>query len=216
MSPECNEFFVGFQKGGINVFKAETTTQKPSRWLSFEEGPLNSMELAFYQRPKNYFTLVVKFNRDKDIREFEQEEEKNLLNESGIISRDHTEVVIIKGSHFEETVRLEHLMPDEDKNQCFLVASGVFQLYEKYFTLNQLKFTNPKEKEQILGLDIGEHLKAKNQNVALYPGFLLLVMTKNLKLLYMNLDSLLMMGDSGDTEEGKKYSPMTVYDKIYG
>ena len=32
----------------------------------------------------------------------------------------------------------------------------------------------------------------------------------------MNLDSLLMMGDSGDAEEGKKYSPMTVYDKIYG
>ena len=48
MSPDCNEFFVGFQKGGINVFKAETTSQKPSRWLSFEEGPLNSMELAFY------------------------------------------------------------------------------------------------------------------------------------------------------------------------
>ena len=41
-------------------------------------------------------------------------------------------------------------------------------------------------------------------------------MTKNLRLLYMNLDSLLMMGDSGDTEEGKKYSQMTVYDKIYG
>ena len=55
-------------------------------------------------------------------------------------------------------------------------------------------------------MDIGEHLKSKNQNVALYPGFLVLVMTKNLRLLYMNLDSLLMMGDSGDTEEGKKYS----------
>ena len=65
-------------------------------------------------------------------------------------------------------------------------------------------------------MDIGEHLKSKNQNVALYPGFLVLVMTKNLKLLYMNLDSLLMMGDSGDSEEGKKYSQMTVYDKIYG
>ena len=41
-------------------------------------------------------------------------------------------------------------------------------------------------------------------------------MTKNLKLLYMNLDSLLLMGDSADEEEGKKYSEMTVYDKIYG
>ena len=175
------------------------------------------MELACYQRPKNFFTLVVKFNRDKDQKEYEAEEENNnLLNETGIVSRDHTEVVILKGSRFEETVRLEHLMPAEDKNQCFLVASGVFMLYEKYFTLNQLKFTNPNEKEQILGMEVGEHLKSKNQNVALYPGFLVLVMTKNLKLLYTNLDSLLMMGDSGDTEEGKKYSMMTVYDKIYG
>ena len=48
MSPECNEFFVGFAKGGINMFKAETNSQKPSRILKFEEGPLNSMELAFF------------------------------------------------------------------------------------------------------------------------------------------------------------------------
>ena len=41
-------------------------------------------------------------------------------------------------------------------------------------------------------------------------------MTKNLKMLYMNLDSLLLMGGSGDEDEGKKYSEMTVYDKIYG
>ena len=105
------------------------------------------MELAFYQRPKNFYTLVIKLNRNKDVKDYEGEEENNLLNESGIITRDHTEVIILKGSHFEETVRLEHLMPPEDKNQCFLVASGVFMLYEKYFTLNQLKFTNPNEKE---------------------------------------------------------------------
>ena len=44
----------------------------------------------------------------------------------------------------------------------------------------------------------------------------MIVMTKNLKLLYLNLDSLLLMGDSADEEEKQKYSEMTVYDKIYG
>jgi len=59
-------------------------------------------------------------------------------------------------------------------------------------------------------------LKTKNQNLALYNAFLMIVMTKNLKMLYMNMDSLLLMGDSSDEKEAEKYSEMTVYDKIYG
>ena len=176
---------------------------------------VHSMDLSFFHRPRNYFTLIVKFTRDKLEGEMEEQAQRG-IDESSIIDKDHTEVVIIKGSHFEEEVRLEHLMPEGEKNNCYLCTSGIFMLYEKYFTLNQLKFTNPNDQEQILGVDIGEQLKSKNQNVALYNAFLLIVMTKNLKLLYMNLDSLLLMGDSADEEENKKYSEMTVYDKIYG
>ena len=138
------------------------------------------------------------------------------MDESSIIDMDHTEIIIIKGSQLQEEVRLEQLMPEGEKSNCYLCTSGIFMLYEKYFTLNQLKFTNPNDQSQIKGENIGEHLKTKNQNLALYNAFLLIVMTKNLKLLYLNLDSLLLIGDSNDEDEIKKYSELTVYDKIYG
>ena len=128
-------------------------------------------------------------------------------------------MVIVKGSHFEEEVHVDQLMPEGEKNSLYLCTAGIFMLYEKYFTLNQLEFTdpNPKAVKKVhLGVDVGEELKTKNQNLALYDAFLLIVMTKNLKMLYMNLDSLLLIGDTGDEDERKKYSEMTVYDKIYG
>jgi len=100
------------------------------------------MGLAFYHRPKNYYTLVVNFTRDKNENEIEEQEKAN-LDESSIIDMSHTEVVIIKGSHFDEVVRLEKMMPEGEKNTCYLCTSGMFMLYEKYFTLNQLKFTDP-------------------------------------------------------------------------
>ena len=104
------------------------------------------MELSFFHRPRNHFFLIVKFTRDKRVHELEERMAKG-LEESSIVDMDHTEVVIIKGSHFEEEVRLEHLMPEGEKNNCYLIASGIFMLYEKYFTLNQLKFTNPNDQE---------------------------------------------------------------------
>ena len=53
----------------------------------------------------------------------------------------------------------------------------------------------------------------KNHNLALYQGFLLITLTKNLKILYTNLDSLLMISED---DQEKKCAPMTVYEKIYG
>lgn len=42
---------------------------------------------------------------------------------------------------------------------------------------------------------IAEKLKKKNNNLPLYQGFLLITLTKNLKILYSNLDSLLLISD---------------------
>ena len=72
IGPECNEFIIGFQKGAINIFKAETKSQKPSRILNFDEGLLNSMEISFFHRPINNFTLIVKFTRDKNGNEIQE------------------------------------------------------------------------------------------------------------------------------------------------
>ena len=47
--------------------------------------------------------------------------------------------------------------------------------------------------EEIPGLVIADALKKRNNNLALYQGFLLITLTKNLKILYTNLDSLLMI-----------------------
>ena len=122
------------------------------------------MALSFFHRPRNYFTLVVKYTRDTADREINEQMQKG-MEEASIIDGEHTSVVIIKGSHFEEEVQLEHLMPEGERNNLYLCTAGIFMLYEKYFTLNQLKFTdpNPKAVKQIhLGVDIGEELKTKN------------------------------------------------------
>lgn len=60
---------------------------------------------------------------------------------------------------------------------------------------------------------IVDALKKKNNNLALYQGFLLITLTKNLKIQYSNLDQLLMIRES---DKKKKCAPMTVYEKLYG
>lgn len=90
--------------------------------------------------------MVVKLTREKHENEKEEQEKVN-LDESSIIDSNHTEVVIIKGSHLDEIVRIEHLMPEGEKNNCYLATAGIFALYEKYFTLNQLKFTDPNDQK---------------------------------------------------------------------
>jgi len=46
--------------------------------------------------------------------------------------------------------------------------------------------------KEIDGFEVAEKLKIKNGNLPLYPAFLILVLTKNLKFLYMNLDSVML------------------------
>jgi hypothetical protein len=61
------------------------------------------------------------------------------------------------------------------------------------------------------GQHITDVIRDKNNNIALYGAFLLLTLTKNLKLLYFNMDSLFYT--SGDDQYQHE---MHVYDKIYG
>lgn len=57
---------------------------------------------------------------------------------------------------------------------------------------------------------IADLLKRKNGN-GLYPAFLFLALTKNLKFLYINLDSVLLVSKLEEVP-----FKMTVFDKIYG
>ena len=55
-------------------------------------------------------------------------------------------------------------MPNQ-RDQAFLVTSGIFMLYEKYYTLDQLTFTTQDESGKMLeysGEKIAEELQKKN------------------------------------------------------
>ena len=79
------------------------------------------------------------------------------------------------------------LLPDK-KDQIFLSTAGVFWLYQKNHTLEQLNFFDPKTNITKTGLETMGFLNEKNKNIALYGAFMLVSLTKNLKLLYCNLD----------------------------
>ena len=69
------------------------------------------------------------------------------------------------------------------------------------------------KKVEIAGADIVKELKSRHSNLALYNGFLLITMTKNLKMLYYNLDSFVGVYKK---ELDKEKLPMAIYEKIYG
>jgi hypothetical protein len=87
-----------------------------------------------------------------------------------------------------------------------VAVSGIFMLHEKYHTLNQVNFTQD-DGEQIEGHLVAEKLKDKNSRLPLYPAFIIFTVTKNLKCLFANLDTVLI---------GSPPFTLTVFDKIYG
>lgn len=137
------------------------------------------------------------------------------LNESSVPDSNLTmEVVIMKGAKMTEYMNMSTLL-NMKKDSMFLSAFGLFMLHEKYHTLNLVNFcakddANPSQ-EIVEGHLVAEKLKEKNQNQPLYNAFLLLVLTKNLKFLYLNLDQVIIAEKIQDVP-----FKMTVFDKIYG
>jgi hypothetical protein len=125
-----------------------------------------------------------------------------------------TEVVIMKGAKLTEYMNMSTLVSLR-KDEMFLSAFGLFMLHEKYHTLNLVTFgaTGDENAAQdvVKGHLVAEKLKEKNQNQPLYGAFLLLVLTKNLKFLYLNLDQVIL----SNTVQEIPFK-MTVFDKIYG
>ena len=139
-----------------------------------------------------------------------------ITDENSIVDSEATQVFIMKGSKFEETIALSRCMPNE-RDEAFLVASGFFVLMEKYLTLEKLTFSTTEKGEnkpvEFSGEQVTSELQNKRSNMALYSAFLLILFTKNLKMFYLNLDQMLILREDGKDSE---LSKMTVYDKIYG
>ena len=190
--PDCTKFIVGYSTGIFDVFNASDrlTNNKPVRSFNIDRAGLNSIRMTMYNRPKSHYFLIITISRtmrDEDL----QREEQNKIDDSGItMAKDYTETIVKKGnSEMNDTIYMDKLLPDK-KDSSFLVTSGIFQLYEKYHTINQVNFMDLDDKSvEITGADIVKELKNRHSSLALYNGFLLITMTKNLKMLYFNLDA---------------------------
>ena len=101
---------------------------------------------------------------------------------------------------------------NQKNDEILMTAWGLFMLHEKYHTLNQIKFTNTIDEkiEMVDGYLVADKLKQKNQNLPLYGAFILLVLTKNLKFMYVNLDQVILANEITEIQS------MKIFDKIYG
>jgi hypothetical protein len=93
------------------------------------------MEISHLERPAGYHYLIVKITKERH-----GGIDGGPIDENAIIDGDISEVFIVKGYKLEEKISLSRCMPSA-RDEIFLATSGIFMLYEKYFTLNQLTFT---------------------------------------------------------------------------
>ena len=72
IGPECREFIVGFQKGMIEVYQAESNRTKPVRVIEFTKTTMSRLDMIVLQRPKAHYYLILTFTRAMTPQEIEQ------------------------------------------------------------------------------------------------------------------------------------------------
>ncbi len=166
------------------------------------------MHLTLCEHPVGNVFLVVDYSLGKEADDIVMTD----LNESSMPeNRELTNCVIFKGRNLSETINLNRVLKFQN-DEFLLISHSVFMLSEKYYTINQVRFTNAETgAEEIKGHEVADKLKIKNNNAPLYGANLLLALTKNLKFCYVNVDSLLW-----DTPDNLEKHKMIIYDKIYG
>jgi len=111
IGPECREFIVGFEKGGlIDIYRAESNNMRPSRTIQLPEieFPFNSLQLSFFNRPRGHYTLIICFSRDMNLKELEKQADNKKSQEDSIINGEQTEIIIRKGFlDFDEVIRVD-------------------------------------------------------------------------------------------------------------
>ena len=147
IGPDCKEFIVGFQRGQIEVYRAESNNTRPVRVIEFAKTFMRSLELTVIQRPKNHYYLIINFTREMTNPELALQKDNENLQEDSILNGEETEVIVKKGgTSFEEEIRIDKKF--FDKRDCiYLATAALFQLYEKYYTINQIKFNKPQIEE---------------------------------------------------------------------
>ena len=88
---------MGFQRGQIEVYRAETNNARPVRIIDFNPVFMKSLEMIVLQRPKNHYYLIMTFTRDMTSNELGTQEENEKMHEDSILNGEKTEVIVKKG-----------------------------------------------------------------------------------------------------------------------
>ena len=72
IGPECREFIVGFEKGLLEVYRAESNATRPVRHIELNPVLMNSLQLTMVQRPKSHYYLIIVYTRDMSAHELEK------------------------------------------------------------------------------------------------------------------------------------------------
>ena len=126
IGPECREFIVGFSRGAIEVYQAESNRARPIRVIEFAATQMKSLDLTVLQRPKAHYYLIMTFTRDMNNKELEKQDQADKDHEDSIMNGEATEVVVKKGGlNFEEEIRIDKKF-FEKRDSIFLTAAGLF------------------------------------------------------------------------------------------
>ena len=105
---------------------------------------MKSLEIRVFQRPKAHYYMVLTYTRDMTNSERERQVDNEKMQEDSVVNGEQTEVIVKKGGmSFEEEFKIDKVFL-EKRDSIFLATAGLFQLYEKYYTINQLEFIKPK------------------------------------------------------------------------
>ena len=81
------------------------------------------------------------------------------------------------------------------------MSHGLVMLNERFFTLNKFDFScMPPGPAEVEGHDVSDVIKQRINNLPLFRANLMVTLTKNLKLCYLNLDSMFVVNEAVDKQ----------------
>ena len=126
IGPQCREFIVGFQKGSVEVYRAESNNTRALRNIIIAPVFMKSLELTVLQRPKDHYYLIMTFTRDMNNTELERQQDDEKVHEDSIVNGEQTEVIVRKGGlDFNEEIRIDKKF-FEKRDSIFLATAGLF------------------------------------------------------------------------------------------
>lgn len=149
-SQECTSFAVGYAEGHLEIYKAETKSQKPIKLLNFDQSNLNTMQIYYNERGSDSNAFLSIFYSQKDSMYAESEshisnsEAVNVAGSGQIAdsqtfdkTKVFTSVTIFTGKKLDQRIDLHQFITQEPGHEEMVELKancGVLQT----FMLNQI------------------------------------------------------------------------------